>query len=636
MSKKNLSYFFLMTSLILVWCWKEEVNIDTKNETITWSTYSEEYQITWTIFNNISLNGLVISENTKNIISSKAGIVKSLNCEAWKKVKASDFIAEIYPDSADVTIQNTNIQRASINEQISNIQNTINFTKSNFDAQLAQLKNQKENNVQQINSLKKNLENLSKQNDVSIGDIGVQTKTIEDQIKYLEDQIDYLQNTKALNNKNITLIKQNKEKELEKLKNNIAITNKQIYTTLQDAFEKIDAVFGITESNKNKNDSFEIYLSSKNSQLKNDVEAQFRVSKEKLANFNSMSDQQISAYIGEVTSLLKLAAESVNNSVSSPTFSQSQIDGYYSTFISLANTSTSSLLNTKTSLDNMFSSLQTSENTYDNQINSLESQITSLDSQESSIKSNIDSMKKSLENLKSNKTENITITLDTNKNTLQSQVTTLESTNKNIEEQINWLLESKNIQMSSLDNQIVSLKQNSQTLGNNLYWEKLYAWVDGIVKAKKVDINNKISSNTLICEITSNAGEEIKIQIYAPQKMNIWQHFEYIKDDAVLWTGSFETELPYKDSATQNYIYETNLKTDVLKEWDKISVKLTQEKNGWSLRVPIQFVLPKLDGQYVNLKTWTGAILKKVQAWDMNNWFVNILSWVNSWDILVR
>ena len=381
--------------------------------------------------------------------------------------------------------------------------------------------------------------------------------------------------------------------------------------------------------NKWKNDSYEVYLSAKNSQLKTDIENKFRGLKDKLATFDSMSDEQISSYIWEVTGLLKLAADAVINSVSSNTLPQSQIDTYYSTFINLANTSTSSLLSTKTSLDNMLNSLQTSENTYDNQINSLQSSI-------STINSNIDSLKNSLENLKWNKTQSTYISVDTNINTLQWQITSLESSNRNIDEQTNGVIESKNIQITSLNNQIVSLNQSLRTLWNNVYGEKLYAGVNGIVKNRKIDVNNKIASSTLICEIINDAGQQIKLQIYAPQKMQIWQEFQYIKDNVFLWTGSFENELPYKDTTTQNYIYETSLKSTELKEWDKVTIKLTQEKNWWTIWVPIQYMLLKLDGQYVNLKTLTGVALKEVEVWNINNWYVKILSGLNSWDVVVR
>jgi len=87
----------------------------------------------------------------------------------------------------------------------------------------------------------------------------------------------------------------------------------------------------------------------------------------------------------DIASLLKTAADSVNNSISSTTFSQTSIDTYYSTFIAASN----NILSLKSSLDSSNNSIKTTSNSYDNQI--------------STLTSNIDTYQKNLDNIKTNK-----------------------------------------------------------------------------------------------------------------------------------------------------------------------------------------------------------------------------------------
>jgi len=77
------------------------------------------------------------------------------------------LIATITPDYTDPNIQNTEIQKKSLRDQIKNLQDTITSTSSNYNLQIDQLKNQKNNNTNQIRILSDNLEIQKKQRDYS-------------------------------------------------------------------------------------------------------------------------------------------------------------------------------------------------------------------------------------------------------------------------------------------------------------------------------------------------------------------------------------------------------------------------------------------------------------------------------------
>jgi hypothetical protein len=61
-------------------------------------------------------------------------------------------------------------------------------------------------------------------------------------------------------------------------------------------------------------------------------------------------------------------------------------------------------------------------------------------------------------------------------------------------------------------------------------------------------------------------------------------------------------QLPYKDAATQNYIYEmVGVSLPVL-DGEKVSVKFTAPVTDGILRIPLQYISPRLEGDLVRRK----------------------------------
>ena len=58
-------------------------------------------------------------------------------------------------------------------------------------------------------------------------------------------------------------------------------------------------------------------------------------------------------------------------------------------------------------------------------------------------------------------------------------------------------------------------------------------------------------------------------------------------------------ELPYKDAATQNYIYEMVGTSLPVLDGEKLLVRFTAARSDGQLWVPLPYIVPRLEGNFV-------------------------------------
>ena len=209
--------FLIWVSLLLAWCWSSTQTQTEETQVSSGSEYSKTYEIKENIDSNYSLNWLIVSENTLTLVSSKAWMISSLNCQPWSRISKWQVVATITPDTSDPGYQNYIIQRGSIQSQIWTLNNTMSSTTSNFDIQISQLKSQKDNNDVQIKILQSNIENQKKQWVLTSWDISIQIKSLEDQIDYLNQSKQKLEESIASLEQSKTLVLDSKAKDLDKI-----------------------------------------------------------------------------------------------------------------------------------------------------------------------------------------------------------------------------------------------------------------------------------------------------------------------------------------------------------------------------------------------------------------------------------
>ena len=546
----------------------------------------------------LDLKAKVVSSNVKNIVSNNAWIITYLNCNEGQKVNAKTLIAKISPDWSDPNVKNLISQKNSLNNQILNINNIIASTKNNFSSQLNSLIIQKASLETQIKTLQDSLTKLEKQKKYWLSDLKTQISTLQTQLKDLEKSKEKLE--------------QSKQAELKKLNSNIANSTQQGESLIKNILIKIDEIYGITDENYHKNDAFEIYLSAKNTALKEKIKGDYR----KLVWW-LLDEKNIVQYLQKTDDLANLVKESIKASVTSITLPQNMIDSWYWMFDKYD----SSLINLKNSLETLYNTKETLKNNYDNQILNLQTQI-------NTIKNNI-------ENLKNNKLSSYSSSIDIQINQTKSQLDSLKSNLEKIVDNIKSLKEQENIQIKQFENQISQLNANLANIQHNLSNQNIYAKVDGKVKFKKVSKWNKIGPGTLLCQIIPKKSS-LKLQIYG------WDNLIASKVEVFSWCElSIISKLPYKNPITQNSIYETeNLPSDCNLEENKIlnvKVKINWKKNTNNIiKIPLDFVINKITGQKVKIYSWNKLIEKNIKLWNVDWVNVEVLSGLKIGDRVCR
>ncbi len=684
MFKKILIFSFLF--LLLNSC-SQEKKVNINKNTDNKITCKNSYKILEKNKTNLNLKWVIIESDQKNITSKISWNITYLNCVPWKKVYPKTLIVKISPDYNNPNIKNLKTQlidlktqKLNLLSQIANIKSNKISTSNSFDIQIKSVDNNIESLKSQIEILKKNIENTKNTWKINSSDLDSQIKSLESQIEILKENIKNTKNTWKVNNLDLDsqikslqdslvklenskkIIENSLKNELEKLetsKKNLLIT---IKNTIKDNLKIIDEVYWITKENKDLNDKFQDYLSAKNISYKREVEKKFFQLNQKINSFDKMSDLEISDYLKNIIYLDNLAWKWVNSSIDNVYFPQTKIDSFYNRFLSYSN----NLANLKTNFDNFPESKKVLKTNFENQLNSIDNQIETSKNNLENLKKNkkssiwintniqvlnmisqLKTMETNLENLKKNKKSSIWVNTDIQIWNLNSQLKWLESNLQNLYSNKKNLIENKKTSLSSLDNQIIQLENNITWLNSNikiintnLSPNLLYAEGTWVVKQKLASKWNIVWPNTPICQIIPSKKSQ-KIKIYSPIELNIWDKltFEFKGNPYEI---IIENALVYKDSATQNYVYESNyLDKNYFKSWEIVSLKFEEspisvspkgreaKQNDKIIKIPVSYIKNRIEWNFVKVLSWSQVIEKKVELWDINWDYIEIKNWIN-------
>ena len=165
----------------------------------------------------------------------------------------------------------------------------------------------------------------------------------------------------------------------------------------------------------------------------------------------------------------------------------------------------------------------------------------------------------------------------------------------------------------------------------------MYAGVDGVVKMRAVGEDNKVAPNAMLCQITPTNSGNLNLQVFSYQQLSLWTRVSISNDQwQFLGTWILIYEYPYKDPATQNYIYEIPVIKFPLKENEKVLVTSSQLADQNQLWIPLQYISPRLEGNLVRRKVWTTVQDVYVTLWSIDDSYVQVLTWLNLWDEIVQ
>lgn len=317
MKKYLISILLLSLILFISSCSKEEIEVKKYFETALVES--------WTI---LDWNSYVWYTDSFDTITLSAKIwwkITSINKEVWDKVSPNELVAELDGSEAKTWF-------SSASDIITQLEILKSSTALTFDKQIlaAQEKVKQVINgvdiayiwISGINNWLNDVQNISKE----------QLKTVKTQIEQAKTWLE----TAKLNLENTQdSLEQKKSDIYNNSKNSISQAN--ILAT--NIIDFLDNFYWITEWNKYKNDSYEIYIWAKNTTLKTDAENKLRALISKFSNIRNMpldTNENIelalnsynSLFSQDIRNLLKLNYQVLENSISSSSFSESLINSY--------------------------------------------------------------------------------------------------------------------------------------------------------------------------------------------------------------------------------------------------------------------------------------------------------------------
>lgn len=598
---KRLKYILIIALIVLILfaIVRNATKVPQEENTISSKTiFTQEYTVQNDLTTDEKVYGLVVSDSFVNIQSSLWWTISYENCQPWRKVFAWEMLYHISP-SDDAATQNSNIQLSYIKKQIDNLWDIISNTQNSFDIQSELLQQQQNTNKKNYLLFRDNMENLEKQKDLNSDDMEISQDTLDSQLEVLEQW------------QNMDLAKQDA---------NVENFKQQLKTAITDAMRKLDDTFGITDSTSNA--SYESSLSASNPNLKSQIKSDFSTLNNKLSSIWTISNSDLSEYIKDLSSLFSLASQAVDASIASTALPQTSTNWpSIETFYSMFSAYSTSLLTYKSNFETLSTAFTTTRNNYDMQIEALQNNIKSL---------------------ADNKAPSADLTFDSNINTMKSQLNNLELSTTSIQSQLKNMTNTESIQLWSLKSQYLTLSQNYEVLANTLWWEIIKSPIDAVIKVRLVNDLNKVNPNTSLCQLVPTKNNAVKIQIYSPYKLEIGQNIIFLDGNNKLWEGQIEYELPYMDTTTQNYTYEITSTNIPVIEWQRLSIWIQLDSSfTWNIMIPLDYVQPKLDWYYVYVKVknaqWQSAAFdKKIQVWDIDNGYIQVLSWLQIWNIIMK
>ncbi len=611
MKSKILLGIIVLTSLALSWCLpKNKANVETGDKPTLMSWAYQTYKVTsGDVFVDL-LDWVLKLKNQATAISYKWGMITYLDCEEGRVIHKWDLIAKVKPDYASPATQIAINAQNSLLAQKANLLGVIQNTVQSFDSQIDALEKQKVSLEEQIKILKNNLKKQETQKKLTSGDLQSQLDSLLKQLSGLQS--------------NYQLLLQSKESQLGYISSQIDSKLASLKVALDDFLLGVDKLFGISEDYVRYNDGLEIYLAAQQPSLKDDVSQLWLKINRDFENRDNLNRDQKIQLIGEAWRLADLVIDALDESVAWPTFPQTQIDTMRANYVEASKNFHDARGGLKSLLDQYAATVSN----FDSQLQSLQTQINSL--------------KLNIENLKSNKSKQALIWADIQINTLQSQLKSLESNLRQLNSQIKSLKNQKEIQLKNLQNQLQTLDKSLNDIGINLKTEDIVSSRDWVIKKRLVSAWAIIGPGTPVCLIglKDDKWKDKVVNFRFEGKLKVWDQVQIFGFGSwdLLGTGTVVVAYPYKDPLTRKFSYDVGAKfLDDFPEGEKFKIKVFWAQGEEKVvTIPLDFLKAKLGWYWVEkIDDWQ---IKQVPVvvWDIIDQKIQILSWVNIWDIIVK
>lgn len=640
-SMKKIILILILSTFFLSSCWKEELVVEQSlPPKMIQSIVLEPKPFT----ENIKLAGKTTSNQEIFVSPLTSGMIKSVEVKVGDQVKEGDILAVI-----DTQSNLTNIN-------LNNIQNTYNNTLTIFSTTKEALEKNLENAKIQLENAKIAKDNVyaSTQKQLELAQAQLQTvvkqkdntsKTTTTSIALAQE---WLENAKLnLQNfeKNYTETLKGLETKETSLLENIKISIDNSFATFDGALTSVDTLLWVTETHKSTNDTYEVYLSAKNTTFKNQAENLFTQNNAlfltlKWKYSKDFTQEELVAFYSEVialsdkmVSLFDLVNSVLDYSITSSTF----LDATLSSFKASMKANQSQIIGIKSNLVWLNNSLNDLENT-------ITSTTTSLGTQKSTIEQAIKIAQATLDNTlasTSSSIDSISSTENTTKIQLENTITTIQSSRETAENALKIAQNQYNAAKANYESQLAGVKSQldsatwqknslNQQL-DNAYIKAPFSWV---ITSKNIEIGSSVSPASQVFWIANFVNKVVKIdvnsenikylqlgtqvQIEKNGKIGTWQ-ISLLSSSADINTKMFKVEITLNPGELHDYL--------VL--WDFVDVFIQKELGEETfLIIPFSALLVWWNNTYSVYIVGSGSLVeeRKVEIWQSNSQEVIIKS----------
>lgn len=620
--KNNLFKIFLILAFLIVWWYFSYSYLLPVKQVVIEKEYKTILVTTWDLKTSISWDGKVLYKEDYNLNFPIAWTVKSLNVIEWQSIKAWDLIA-----SLDTTYLEINVDKAEIalNKAYADLESKkIKYSSS--DIQLSQ---------EQLNSSVANLENIRLNWEIDIANSKSSLETAQINLKWAESDLN-------LAKSNLILIeKQETEKYENKVEDALVVIASSI-TFLNDKVLEVDKLLWITSKNRDKNDSFEWFLWSKDSGSKTAAISAFNELNVSFSDFliewkeyrlwESNTEKtmyfldKIQADSKLLNKTLTYTLEVVKNSIPSiPNLTESQIQIYtkdYENNISDTKKQLALIVDVKQQIEEQKTNLDTRLETQNNLIYSLQTKLDLSNKQiEQSVINYENSVKKADNNLvlatkqiDISKASLSTKTEDVSYSELAPYYNSIDNAKKLLEESKVKLQDA--ILKSPVDWKIVSINGN---IWAYVWWDKDTAFVT-------ITNNNKFYVESFVEELDITRIQEngtVYLTFEALEGVSIPWKIYYISDKSTTdnnWIVTYRVEISFEPGESG------------IREWMTTYVEyITNEVKNVKI-IPVWAVKPI---------SWKPSVMLENREWKevitgFTDWkMVEIISGLEKWDKII-
>lgn len=629
---KKIVSIFIISSIILTSCWtqvKEVADIipwkSIKTQVISKDYFNEQIKLVWKV-------GPIM----ETPISTLAWwIIKNLNAEVWKEVKQGQLLAQIDLSSSAYWTSFNNANTA-YNNSLNAYGYTEESIKNDLESARIQLENAKTAKENTYITTQKQLELSKTQLDNIKKNVSNTNLTTSESLKNSELMLD---NSKT----NLENFKKNSKENLNSIYENLKVSLSSALITIDSSITQADMILWVTDKNKNANDSYEVYLWAKNSNIKIQAENIFRELKSQYDSLLSVNygtdieslDKKTNIVLDLITKDSELYDNLVltlNNSITSSTFTQTTLDTLSLNIAKIQG----SILQSQSQITGLKNTLITTKSSTETNLVSLQNAINIANAQLDNIKAWNNSQ---IDNINWNET------------LLKSQLENTEATIKQTRDNVDNAVRIAQSSFDSIQAKLNSQRVQAKSQIDSAKWWKDLAWIqlnntsiiapfNWIITARNAEIGTMVNVWTPVFMIWDNSQLKIKLDVSGDNIsfLKLGQEAQILK-----WNNTFTWIItllsPAADPTTKMFKVEVIFteKPELINLWDYVDVVINKIKDSEKvILVPFSSIisLGQWDYSIFVVKDWI-AKTRQVKIGSQNSTRVQILSWVKEWEKVV-